>query len=250
MLITKGMSKSVMIMAVSLRLMLAAAFAVAIVFSALGCGERGSERGTQEQVPSAGRSAVPVAKAPQPDAKPVVVAYGDSLTAGLGIDPGQSYPDDLQRLIDVAGFKYRVVNMGVSGDTTTDGVERLASVMALHPAIVVLEFGANDGLRGQPVPSSKQNLARIIEALQAEKSQIVLAGMTLPRNYGPDYIQQFEQMYVELGTKYKLVRIPFILEGVGGVPRLTQPDGLHPTAEGAEIMSHTVMKYLSPLLRK
>jgi acyl-CoA thioesterase-1 len=249
-----------MIMAVSLRLMLAAAFAVAILVSALGCGERsgerGWERGTQEQVPSSGSSAVPPAKAQplakaQPiDARPVVAAYGDSLTAGLGLDPGQSYPDDLQRLVDAAGFRYRVVNLGVSGDTTTNGVERLSSVLALHPAIVILEFGANDGLRGQPVPSSKQNLSRIIEALQKEKAQIVLAGMTLPRNYGPDYIHQFEQMYVDLASQYKLVRIPFFLEGVGGVPRLTQPDGLHPTAEGAEITAYTVMKYVNPLLRK
>ena len=185
-----------------------------------------------------------------PDARPVIVAYGDSLTAGLGLEPGQSYPDDLQHLIDAAGYKYRVVNLGVSGDTTTDGVERLSSVLALHPAIVILEFGANDGLRGLPVPSSKQNLARIVETLQKENTQIVLAGMTLPRNYGPDYIRPFEQMYVDLADKYKLARIPFILEGVGGVPRLTQPDGLHPTAEGAEIMAHTVMKTLAPLLRR
>jgi acyl-CoA thioesterase-1 len=226
--------------------MLAAALAVAIMVSALGCGERGR----QEQTPTPETSAAPPQQAQPSDARPVVVAYGDSLTAGLGLDPAQSYPEDLQRLIDAAGFKYRVVNLGVSGDTTTDGVERLSSVLALHPAIVIVEFGANDGLRGQPVPSSKENLARIIDALQKEKARIVLAGMTLPRNYGPDYIHQFEQMYVDLANHYKLARIPFFLEGVGGIPRLTQPDGLHPTAEGAEIMAHTVMKYLGPLLEK
>jgi len=179
----------------------------------------------------------------------VIAAFGDSLSAGFGLDPGKAYPDDMQRLIDSAGFRYRVVNMGVSGDTTTDGVERLPSVVALKPAIVVLEFGGNDGLRGQPVSSAKQNMAVMTEALQKAGAQVVLAGMTLPRNYGPEYIHSFEQMYVELANQYRLVRIPFLLDGVGGVASLTQPDGLHPTAQGAEIVAGTVMKYVRPLLR-
>jgi acyl-CoA thioesterase-1 len=178
----------------------------------------------------------------------VIAAFGDSLSAGFGLDPGQSYPDDLQRLVDGAGFRYRVVNLGVSGDTTTDGVERLPSVLALKPAIVILEFGGNDGLRGQPVTSAKQNMAVMIQALQKVGAKVVLAGMTLPRNYGPDYIHSFEQMYVELANEYHLVRIPFLLEGVGGVASLTQPDGLHPTARGARIVAGTVMKYVKPLL--
>lgn len=180
----------------------------------------------------------------------MIAAFGDSLSAGFGLDPGASYPDDLQRILDTQGFQYHVVNMGVSGDTTTDGVERLPSVLALHPGIVIVEFGANDGLRGQPVSGAKQNLERMITTLQKENAKIVLAGMTLPRNYGPDYIHSFEQMYVELGSEYKLVRIPFLLEGVGGIPQLTQQDGLHPTSQGAEIMANTVFKWIRPLLRK
>jgi acyl-CoA thioesterase-1 len=168
----------------------------------------------------------------------------------LGLDAGQSYPDDLQRLIDAAGFRYRVVNLGVSGDTTTDGVERLPSVLALKPAIVILEFGGNDGLRGQPVEAAKQNLAQMIEALRPGGARVVLAGMTLPRNYGPDYIGSFDRMYVELAKQYGLVRIPFILEGVGGVASLTQPDGIHPTAEGARIVARNAMKYLQPILKR
>ena len=183
------------------------------------------------------------------DKRPVIAAFGDSLSAGFGVPPGKSFPDDLQRLIDAAGYRYRVVNLGVSGDTTTDGMVRLPSVLALHPALVILEFGANDGLRGQPVTSAKKNMADMIEALQKGNVQVVLAGMTLPRNYGPEYIHSFEQMYVELGKQYKLSRIPFLLDGVGGNPELTQPDGLHPTAEGAEIVARTVMRYLQPLLR-
>jgi acyl-CoA thioesterase-1 len=140
--------------------------------------------------------------------------------------------------------------MGVSGDTTSDGVERLPTILALHPAIVILEFGANDGLRGQPVASMKQNLALMIESLQKAGARVVLAGMTLPRNYGPEYIRSFEAIYVDLANQYRLVRIPFFLDGVGGHADLTQSDGLHPTARGAEIVAHTVLKYVEPLLAK
>lgn len=235
-----------MIIAVSFRWMLAVALTVSIV----GCGKR--ENREQTTSPPAARQNSPQAPTPTPseDTRPVIAAFGDSLSAGLGLDPGKSYPDDLQRLIDDAGYRYRVVNMGVSGDTTTDGVERLPSALAAHPAIVILEFGANDGLRGQPVASSKQNLARMIEAFRQNGAQVVLAGMTLPRNYGPEYIHAFEQIYPELAEQYKLVRIPFFLEGVGGIAALTQPDGLHPTAEGAAIVAHTVMRYIQPLLKK
>ena len=184
------------------------------------------------------------------DTRPVIVAFGDSLTAGFGVAPGKSFPDDLQRLLDAAGYHYRIVNLGVSGDTTTDGMVRLASVLALHPALVILEFGANDGLRGLPITSARKNLADMIQSLQMSGTRIVLAGMTLPRNYGPEYIHSFEQMYVDLAKQFRLARIPFLLDGVGGNPDLTQPDGLHPTAEGAQIVAQTVMRYLQPLLRR
>jgi acyl-CoA thioesterase-1 len=180
----------------------------------------------------------------------VIAAFGDSLSAGLGLDPGRSFPDDLQRDLDAAGYKYRVLNLGVSGDTTTDGVERLPSVIAVRPAIVILEFGGNDGLRGLPISAAKTNLEKMIQAIQSSGAKVVLAGMTLPRNYGAEYIHAFEQMYVTLANQYKLARIPFLLQGVGGNPNLMQPDGIHPTAQGAEIVANTVMTYLTPLLRK
>ena len=188
--------------------------------------------------------------APPPDTRPVIAAFGDSLSAGYGVEPGKSFPDDLQRLIDAAGFRYRIANLGVSGDTTTDGVERLPSVLAVHPAIVILEFGGNDGLRGLPVASARKNFAQMIETLQKAHIQILLAGMTLPPNYGPEYIHSFEQVYVDLAKQYKVPRVPFLLEGVGGHPDLTQADGIHPTAEGAAIVARTVMRYLQPLLRR
>ncbi|MEP6715872.1 MAG: arylesterase [Terriglobia bacterium] len=207
-----------------------------------GCGGATQDKPVDSPAPAA------TSHTTQPaDSRPVIVAFGDSLTAGQGLDVGQSYPDVLQHMIDAAGYRYRVVNLGVSGDTTTDGVERLPSVLALHPAIVILEFGANDGLRGQPVSSTKANLDIMIAALQKSGARVLLAGMTLPRNYGPDYIQSFERVY--LGYK-DVVRIPFFLDGVGGHADLTQPDGLHPTARGTEIVAHTVMKYLAPILSK
>ncbi len=222
------------------------AAAAAIVLVACGGGTRGQPvADTYEAAPSA-----PAPVAPTADSRPVIAAFGDSISAGFGLDGGQSYPDDLQRMIDASGYKYRVVNMGVSGDTTTDGLERVPSVLALKPAIVILEFGGNDGLRGQPVSTAKENMAQMIDELKKAGASVVLAGMTLPRNYGPDYIRSFEQMYVDLANQYKLVRIPFILDGVGGVASLTQPDGIHPTAEGAKIVARTTMNYLRPLLNR
>lgn len=220
-----------------------------LVVSLAACGRRDEQDQPAPPEPPRGQASVPQAPAPTDDSRPVIAAFGDSLSAGFGVEPGKSYPDDLQRLLDAAGYHYRVANLGVSGDTTTDGVERLPSVLAIHPAIVILEFGGNDGLRGLPVTSAQKNLAIMIEALQKDKAQILLAGMTLPRNYGAEYIQAFEKMYLDVASRYKLARIPFLLEGVGGHPDLTQPDGIHPTAQGAEIVANTVMKYLRPLLR-
>jgi acyl-CoA thioesterase I len=180
----------------------------------------------------------------------VIAAFGDSLSAGFGVEPGKSYPDDLQRLLDAAGYHYRVVNLGVSGDTTTDGLERLPEVLAVHPAVVILEFGANDGLRGLPVASTQKNLAAMMEAFRKAHVAILLAGMTLPRNYGPEYIRSFERVYADIAKQYKSALIPFLLEGVGGHPELTQPDGLHPTAEGAAIVARNVMNYLQLMLLK
>jgi len=192
----------------------------------------------------------PAAPAPPADTRPVIAAFGDSISAGFGVEPGKSYPDDLQRLVDQAGYKYRVTNLGVSGDTTTDGVERMSSLLAVHPAVVILEFGGNDGLRGLPVTSTEANLSTMIEGIQKAGAKVVLAGMTLPRNYGPEYIGSFEKVYGRLAAKYKVALIPFLLEGVGGNASLTQPDGIHPTAEGAAIVAKTAFTYVQPELKK
>jgi acyl-CoA thioesterase-1 len=178
----------------------------------------------------------------------VIVAFGDSLSAGFGADPGKSFPDFLQKDLTAAGLRWRVVNAGVSGNTTLDGVSRLSEVLAYKPRVTIVEFGGNDGLRGLPITSTRANLEQIIEALKAAGSDVLLAGMTLPPNYGPDYIRSFQQIYVQLAAKYKLTRIPFLLSDVAIHPELMQRDGIHPTAEGNEIVAKTVMRYLKPLL--
>jgi acyl-CoA thioesterase-1 len=195
---------------------------------------------------------VPSSQSPRPatDNRPVVVAFGDSLSAGFGADPGKSYPDFLQLELDRAGYRYRVVNSGISGDTTTDGLERIGTVTALKPSIVILEFGGNDGLRGLPVAASRENLEKMIGILQSNRAKVVLAGMTLPPNYGPEYIRSFEAVYRDLARKYRLPLIPFLLTGVGGNAGLMQRDGIHPTAAGNKIVAKNVMQVLAPLLKK
>lgn len=188
--------------------------------------------------------------APPPDPRPVIVCFGDSLSAGYGVDAGLSYPDFLQKEIDSAGFKYRVVNLGISGDTTSGGLSRIQSAIDLKPAITILELGGNDGLRGVPLSATRSNLEAMTQKLLAAKSKVVIAGMTLPPNYGPDYIKEFEQIYVQLATKYKLPRIRFLLDGVALDRNLMQRDGIHANAKGNRIVAANVMKTLRPLLKK
>jgi acyl-CoA thioesterase-1 len=180
----------------------------------------------------------------EPDSRPVIVAFGDSLTAGYGVNAGFSYPDFLQKEIN----GYRVVNAGISGDTTSGGLSRIDSVTGLAPKIVILELGGNDGLRGLPLASTRANLEQMIVDLRKSGARVVLAGITLPPNYGPDYIHEFEKIYKDLAAKYKLPFIPFLLEGVVGVPGMMQPDGIHATVKGNQVVAKLVMRTLKPLL--
>ncbi|HXM41250.1 MAG TPA: arylesterase [Bryobacteraceae bacterium] len=204
-----------------------------------------------EAAPGAAREATPAAPPGQassaPDDRPVIVAVGDSLTAGFGADTGKSYPDFLQQELNRRGLRYRVVNAGISGETTTDALERLQAVTALKPLVVIVEFGGNDGLRGLPVSTTRSNLDQIILRLKDSGAEVLLAGMTLPPNYGPDYIATFQRVYSDLAAKDKVATIPFLLEGVAGTSRM-QRDGLHPTADGNRQVAGTVMRYLQPLL--
>ena len=174
----------------------------------------------------------------------MIVAFGDSLTAGFGVDSGYSYPDFLQKMID----NYRIVNAGISGDTTSGGLARVDTVIRLKPKIVILELGGNDGLRGLPLSSTRANLEQMIVDLRKSGARVVLAGITLPPNYGPDYIQEFERIYKDFAAKYKLPFIPFLLEGVVGVQGMMQRDGIHATVKGNEIVAKLVMRTLRPIL--
>lgn len=184
------------------------------------------------------------------DTRPVIVCFGDSLTAGYGTDPGQAYPDDLQADLDRRGYRYRVVNLGVSGNTTKDGVARLPDVLALHPLIAVVEFGGNDGLRGLRIEDTRASLDTIVSTLQHAGIKVALAGITLPPDYGPDYIRQFNQTYALLAKKYRVPMLPFLLNHVYGVPGMMQRDETHATAQGNRIVAQNVLALVTPLLRK
>ena len=184
------------------------------------------------------------------DTRPTIACFGDSLTAGYGVDVESSYPADLQRDLDRAGYHYRVVNLGISGETTKDGLARIDRVLALKPAVVVVEFGGNDGLRGVPIASSRANLDSILDKLKKSGTKVALAGITLPPQYSHPYIQAFNQTYVLLANKYSVPLLPFMLQDVWGTPGSIQPDGVHPTAQGCTQVAKNVLKLIGPLLKK
>jgi acyl-CoA thioesterase I len=190
---------------------------------------------------------VPVPRRPP---LPVIVCFGDSITAGYGVDPGKSYPDDLQNDLDLRGYRYRVVNSGIAGNTTKDGIDRLKDVLAFHPAIVIVEFGGNDGLRGIPIADTRRNLSTIVSTLLRSGSKVVLAGITLPPNYGADYVQQFNQTFTSVAAEDHVPVIPNIYLHVYTIPNAIQDDGIHPTAKGAQLVADEFLPLLKPLLRK
>jgi acyl-CoA thioesterase-1 len=205
--------------------------------------------GAPSQPPAAAERPAAGPVAPRVDA-PVLLAFGDSLTAGLGLAQSQAWPTLLQARLDAEGYRYRVVNAGVSGDTSAGGLARLDWQLAQKPVIVVLELGANDGLRGLPVAHTKENLAQIITRCKAAGAQVVLAGMQVPPNMGADYSAAFRQMFPDLAAAHSVPLIPFVLEGVAGDVKLNQADGIHPTAEGQAILAETIWTHLRPLLTK
>jgi len=194
--------------------------------------------------------AAPAARpAPAPDL-PVVVFLGDSLTAGLGLDEDQAYPALLAEELREQGLAIRAVNAGVSGDTTAGGLSRLSWLLGQRPDVVVVALGANDGLRALPVEQAEKNLREIVRRSQAAGARVLLLGMKMPPNYGPDYTSRFEAMYRDIAEDMKVPLLPFLLEGVGGNRDLNQGDGIHPTARGQEILAKNVLPYLEELLRE
>jgi acyl-CoA thioesterase-1 len=178
----------------------------------------------------------------------IIVAFGDSLTAGQGVAQQESYPAQLEARLHAAGYSYRVINAGVSGDTTAGGMRRLDWIIKTNPEIVILELGANDGLRGISLNEVRTNLSRMIQSLQDKGIQVVLAGMRLPPNYGPIYTAGFSNLYRELAREYDIPLIPFFLEGVATQPELNQDDGIHPTAAGYSRIVDNILPVLQPLL--
>jgi acyl-CoA thioesterase-1 len=218
---------------------------------AIGCAsnrKENSQSATQEERAAAVQSSTPEAKTPaSSDHRPVIVAFGDSLTAGV---VQNTYPEYLQDMLTQHGYNYRVENQGVAGDTTTDGLARIENVIASHPALVVLEFGGNDGLRGIPVEATRKNMEEMITRLKDEKLPVVLLGITLPPNYGPDYVQPFTAMFPSVAKKFNLRLFPFLLVDVYQHPEMMQPDGIHPNGEGNQIVAQDVFKFITPVLKK
>lgn len=181
-----------------------------------------------------------------------IVFLGDSLAAGLGVDPEEAFPALIQKRIEAAGWKDTVVNAGVSGDTSADGLGRIGWLLKQRIDVLVLELGGNDGLRGLPVAATQSNLQAIIDRVKQKypQTQIVVAGMQMPPNMGDDYTSAFRKLYPDLTATNHAALIPFLLAGVGGEPELNQPDHIHPNVEGHKIVADNVWKVLQPMLER
>jgi acyl-CoA thioesterase-1 len=213
-----------------------------------GCGSSDTKTASQ---PTAG-SATTADKPSQAPAstKKTVLFFGNSLAAGYGVEPTQAFPALIGQKIDSAGLNYTVVNAGLSGETTAGGKSRIGWVLRQPVAVFVLELGGNDGLRGLPLAATRQNLQAIMDTVRRKSPQaiIVLAGMQIPPNLGTDYTREFRDLFKELADKNKAILIPFLLEDVGGIPKLNQSDGIHPNPAGHKIIANTVWGIIRPLL--
>jgi acyl-CoA thioesterase-1 len=223
--------------------MIAAAAAIVLL---AGCGQRASSKGESRVASSA--SSQPTTHNPQPR---LVVFLGTSLTAGLGLDPDAAFTSLIQRRLDSLHLPWRTVNAGVSGETSAGALRRLDWLLKDPVAILVVETGANDGLRGLDVDSTRANLEAIARRTRAAEPhvRIVLAGMEAPPNLGARYTARFRAIFREVALREHLTLIPFLLEGVGGVDSLNQPDGIHPNGAGERIVAENVWRVLEPLVR-
>jgi acyl-CoA thioesterase-1 len=220
-------------------------FSLVVLLAACASDDRGSA------APPAAVSDKPAALAAEPAvSRPRIVVLGDSLTAGLGLEPDQAYPALLQKRLDAAGLKYEVVNAGVSGDTSAGGLRRSDWALDGDVRVLIVALGGNDALRGLPVEQLRQNLTTIVERAKARRVTVILAGMEAPPNFGAAYTAAFRQTYHEVAAEHGAVLIPFLLDGVAGLPEMNQGDGIHPTAAGAEKIADTVWSALRPIVKR
>jgi acyl-CoA thioesterase-1 len=215
--------------------------------AAAGC-QRQSAPPPEAARPAEAPSATTPADPDAPPARPRIVAFGDSLTAGLGLLEQEAYPALLQRKIDEAGYGFEVVNAGVSGDTSAGGMRRLDWALEGDAKVLIVAFGGNDGLRGLPVAQMKENLSAIIDKARERNVVVILAGMEAPPNFGQEYATQFRQAFRDVALTKKVLFVPFLLNNVAGKPELNQADGIHPNQQGTQIVAATVWAVLEPLL--
>jgi acyl-CoA thioesterase I len=186
----------------------------------------------------------------EPSAEETLTVLGDSLTAGFGVGHEEAFPALVQERLRREGYDYRVVNAGVSGDTTAGGLRRVDWVLRTRPSVVIVALGGNDGLRGLSVAAMRGNLEQIITRIRASGARVLLAGMRVPPNYGPEYARAFAAVFPTVARKAGVSLIPFLLDGVAGDPNLNQADGIHPNAKGQQVVADRLWPYLSPLLQK
>ena len=213
-----------------------------LLLAFISCNNNNSKKATTENQPVSKDITVS-----SPSKKKTILFFGNSLTAGYGVDPSEAYPALIQHKIDSLRLNYKVINAGVSGETTSDGNSRIDWILKQPIDIFVLELGGNDGLRGIPLTETKKNLQSIIDKVKAKypDAKIVLEGMQIPPNMGPAYTSKFKEIYPVLAKENNIALVPFLLKGVGGDPKLNQRDGIHPTAEGHKIVAENVWEVLN-----
>ncbi len=220
--------------------------AVMITFLLLHCSAENEASSAANESAAPAQAANETAKA----AKKTILFLGNSLSAGFGLDPAQAFPALIQVKIDSMGWDYEVINGGLSGETTAAGARRIDWLLRRKIDILVIELGGNDGLRGIPPEETRKNLMTIIDKTRASNAdaEIILSGMEVPPNMGNDYAVEFRKVFPKVADEKSVGLIPFLLEGVGGIPELNLPDGIHPTAAGHEIVANNVWKFLKPIL--
>ena len=219
---------------------------ISVVLSSIVTWSCEEKKETKASANTKADSTQPVKKDSPTTQQQTIVFFGNSLTAGYGVDPTEAFPALIQEKMDSLHLRYKVINAGVSGETTSGGLARIDWILKQPPAVFVLELGGNDGLRGIPLTETKKNLQLIIDRVKQKNpsTKIILAGMMIPPNMGNQYTHTFQEIYPSLATSNHVDLIPFLLEGVGGNPALNQQDGIHPTAEGHKIVAENVWRIL------